>query len=105
MATLAQFLQVDGKVDSSIVTYITKDLKLESVSDFANFWASDDYQRGMQTDVVEQVKAFKNTSLPTARLQIARLRAAWKLAQDKSTGSVDSLQDTNPDKQQSGEIV
>ena len=87
MASLAQFLQVDGKVDSSIISYITRDLKLESVSDFANFWASNDYQRGVQTDIVEQLQAFKNTSLPTAKFQAARLRAAWKLAQDKTAGA------------------
>merc|ERR1719446_1395994 len=64
---------------------MTKTLQLESVSDFASYWTSAEYEKGIQTDVVQQVA---DVSLPSSRLQIARLRAAWKLAQNQAVGPI-----------------
>lgn len=81
MAALGDFLQINGLTDPKIITYMSKTLLLESVSDFASYWTSADYEKGVQTDVVQQVA---DVSLPSSKLQIARLRAAWKLAQDQA---------------------
>merc|ERR1719446_1688171 len=64
---------------------MTKTLQLESVSDFASYWTSAEYEKGLQTDVVQQVA---DVSLPSSKLQIARLRAAWKLAQNQAAGPI-----------------
>merc|ERR1719216_354906 len=61
---------------------MTQTLKLESVSDFASYWTSAEYEKGVQTDIVQQIA---DVSLPSSKLQIARLRAAWKLAQDQGS--------------------
>jgi len=85
MSTLAQFLSNDSNIDRQIVDYMTKTVQLESLSDFANFWTSSDYERGVQNDIVTQVPGFQDASRPASRVQIARLRAAWKKAQDQSS--------------------
>merc|ERR1719188_1870892 len=85
MSTLAQFLSNDSNIDRQIVDYMTKTVQLESLSDFANFWTSADYEKGVQNDIVTQVPGFQDASRPASRVQIARLRAAWKKAQDQSS--------------------
>jgi len=65
-------------INPSIVAYLTRELLLESVSDFANFWTAAEYERGVQEDVVARVYA--NPSVPVAKVQVARLRAAWLAA-------------------------
>jgi len=80
MAALGEFLQTNGLTDPKIINYMRNTLLLESVTDFASYWTSADFEKGVQTDVVQQVA---DVSLPSSKLQIARLRAAWKLAQDK----------------------
>jgi len=85
MTTLAQFLSNDSNIDRQIVDYMTKTVQLESLSDFANFWTSADYEKGVQNDIVTQVPGFQDASRPASRVQIARLRAAWKKAQDQSS--------------------
>jgi len=78
MSALGAFLQTNGLTDSKVINYMTQTLKLESVSDFASYWTSAEYEKGVQTDIVQQVA---DVSLPSSKLQVARLRAAWKLAQ------------------------
>jgi len=80
MSALGAFLQTNGLTDSKVINYMTQTLKLESVSDFASYWTSAEYEKGVQTDIVQQIA---DVSLPSSKLQIARLRAAWKLAQDQ----------------------
>mmetsp|Transcript_54045 Transcript_54045/g.167731 ORF Transcript_54045/g.167731 Transcript_54045/m.167731 type:complete len:699 (-) Transcript_54045:321-2417(-) len=87
MSDLTQFLLHDAKVDASIVSYVTKTLQLQTPSEFANYWTSAEYEEAVQTDVVQQVAAFKDASATVARLQTARLRSAWKLAQGAAPAS------------------
>jgi hypothetical protein len=82
MSALGAFLQTNGLTDSKVINYMTQTLKLESVSDFASYWTSSEYEKGVQTDIVQQIA---DVSLPSSKLQIARLRAAWKLAQDQGS--------------------
>merc|ERR1719512_497670 len=79
---------------------MTKTLQLESVSDFASYWTSADYEKGVQTDVVQQVA---DVSLPSSKLQIARLRAAWKLAQGQAVEPTATK--SSPAKTTTGETV
>jgi len=88
MAALGGFLQNNGLTDPKLINYMTKTLQLESVSDFASYWTSAEYEKGVQTDVVQQVA---DVSLPRSKLQIARLRAAWKLAQNQAAGPIATM--------------
>jgi len=85
MAALGEFLQNNGLTDPKIINYMRNKLLLESVTDFASYWTSADFEKGVQTDVVQQVA---DVSLPSSKLQIARLRAAWKLAQNQAMGPI-----------------
>jgi len=85
MSTLGAFLQSNGLTDAKVINYMTQKLQLESVADFASYWTSDDFEKGVQTDVVQQVA---DVSLPSSKLQIARLRAAWKVAQNQAAAPV-----------------
>merc|ERR1719195_1594478 len=64
---------------------MTQTLQLASVSDFASYWTSAEYEKGVQTDIVQQIA---DVSLPSSKLQIARLRAAWKLAQGQAAAPI-----------------
>nr|AAL40676.1 luciferase [Pyrocystis lunula] len=75
------FLTNDAKLDPNIVTYMTRDLKLESIADFAHLWTTGEYEKGVQDDIVRKVPAFQDTSKAPSKVQIARLRAAWLSAQ------------------------
>merc|ERR1719323_2859704 len=77
---LSGFLIKDGKVDPCVASYVTKELQAESIADFANLWTQADFEQGMQDDVVSQVKELSGNKA-ASRLQVARLRAAWSLAQ------------------------
>lgn len=79
MAELSGFLINDGKVDPSVASYLTKVLQVETVADFAYCWTPDDFEQGMQDDVVSQVKEVSGNKV-ASRLQVARLRAAWNQA-------------------------
>jgi len=81
MSSLAQFLSSDARVDAKIVSYMTQTLKLETVSDFANFWTAAEYEKGVQSDIIQKLPGLQDAA---SRLQTARLRAAWKLAQDQA---------------------
>jgi len=85
MSALAQLLSNGSKLDKQIVDYMTKTVQLESLSDFANFWTSADYERGVQNDIVTRVPGFQDPSRPASRVHIARLRAAWNKAKDQSS--------------------
>merc|ERR1712038_1253512 len=67
------------------INYMTQTLQLASVSDFASYWTSAEFEKGVQTDIVQQVT---DVSLPSSKLQIARLRAAWKLAQGSALAPI-----------------
>jgi hypothetical protein len=85
MSALGAFLQNNGLTDPKLINYMTKTLQLESVTDFASYWTSDEFEKGVQTDVVQKVA---DVSLPSSKLQVARLRAAWKLAQGQPAGPI-----------------
>jgi len=93
MASLAQFL-ADAKIDTQIVNYMTKTVQLESLSDFANFWTSAEFEQGVQSDIVTQVPGFQDASRPASRVQIARLRAAWRAAQDPTAAQAPIVKTT-----------
>mmetsp|Transcript_31456 Transcript_31456/g.48772 ORF Transcript_31456/g.48772 Transcript_31456/m.48772 type:complete len:673 (-) Transcript_31456:168-2186(-) len=79
---LVQFLANEGKVDQKVIAYMTNQMKLTSVSDFANYFTSSEFEKGVQDDIVAQVSPFNaDVSKPDAKIQTARLRAAWKAAQ------------------------
>jgi len=85
---LQQFLAVVVKVDQQIIDYLTGDLGLEEVRDFATLWSASAFEQGVIDDVVAKVEPFRCTPKAAgSRLQIARLRTAWKLAQEQATGT------------------
>uniref|UniRef100_A0A7S1M0G3 Dinoflagellate luciferase N-terminal domain-containing protein n=1 Tax=Alexandrium catenella TaxID=2925 RepID=A0A7S1M0G3_ALECA len=84
MSALGAFLQSNGLTDAKVINYMTQKLQLESVADFASYWTSDEFEKGVQTDIVQQVA---DVSLPASKLQIARLRAAWKVAQNQAAAA------------------
>jgi len=66
------------KVDPTVIKYVTDQLQLQYVSDFANYWTAEEVDSSaLQIDIVNNV-AMMQTSY---RLQVARLRTAWKNAQ------------------------
>jgi len=78
---LASFL--NDQVHPNIVKYLTGTMGIESVADFAHMWTASEYEKGVCDDVVAQVQPFKsNATGPEARLQVARLRALWRRAQE-----------------------
>merc|ERR1712113_219901 len=79
---LSGFLIKDSRVDPCVASYVTKELQAESIADFANLWTQADFEKGMQDDVVSQVKQLNGNKV-ASRLQVARLRAAWSLAQTR----------------------
>nr|AAN85429.1 glutathione-S-transferase [Pyrocystis lunula] len=81
MAELQAFLQ-EAKVDPKVIGHITKALPHKSVADFAKGWTSANFEQGMQNDIVAKT----GLSGMEAKLQVSRLRAAWKAASSK-TGS------------------
>merc|ERR1719464_1000989 len=101
MSALGDFLQNNGLTDPKVINYMTKTLQLESVADFASYWTSDEFEKGVQTDVVQKVA---DVSLPSSKLQVARLRAAWKLAQGQPVGPI-TPQGAPAKKTTGGEVV
>mmetsp|Transcript_64170 Transcript_64170/g.206727 ORF Transcript_64170/g.206727 Transcript_64170/m.206727 type:complete len:187 (+) Transcript_64170:63-623(+) len=77
---LDRFLKQQA-VDPLVVEYVVKELRIESVHHFASRWAPAEYQEGVKNEVVAKVLPFgSDLSRPTSKLQVARLRTAWKLA-------------------------
>lgn len=96
-AQLVNFLVNDARVDPSIASYLTNTLEIDTISDFANFWTLADFEKGMQDDVVAEVLPFKSDmSKPTAKIQTARLRTAWRTAQKDIDGPKQSANTTKP---------
>mmetsp|Transcript_39014 Transcript_39014/g.112639 ORF Transcript_39014/g.112639 Transcript_39014/m.112639 type:complete len:485 (+) Transcript_39014:67-1521(+) len=93
MAELVRFLTDEANIDASVAAYVTKQLQLESVADFANYWTRDEYERGMQDDIISQLELFR--SKPAGKLQVARLRAAWQGAQQQM-GAAPALKKAAP---------
>nr|AAV35378.1 luciferase [Alexandrium tamarense] len=93
MAELVRFLTDEANIDASVAAYVTKQLQLESVADFANYWTRDEYERGMQDDIISQLELFR--SKPAGKLQVARLRAAWQGAQQQM-GAAPALKEAAP---------
>jgi hypothetical protein len=82
-AELAPFLQ-ERNIDSRVITFMTQELLIQSVADFANFWTRTEYEQGLKEDVVANVQPFAaDLSTPAARLQMARLCDAWRMSQDE----------------------
>mmetsp|Transcript_94368 Transcript_94368/g.293504 ORF Transcript_94368/g.293504 Transcript_94368/m.293504 type:complete len:177 (-) Transcript_94368:180-710(-) len=79
-AELDKFLMQQA-VDPLVVEYVVKELRIESVRHFASRWTPAEYQEGVKNEVVAKVLPFgSDLSRPTSKLQVARLRTAWKLA-------------------------
>jgi len=85
---LVQFILSTAKVDEKIVAYMTETLQLKTISDFSNLWTATEYEKGIQNDIVQKVPGFEDASQPLSRLQIARLRTAWIMAQGSSAAPV-----------------
>jgi len=83
---LEQFLCSQG-VNPQLISWFQTSQNMRSTADFAAFFTRDEC--GLQSrggfrdrDIVGQIEPFKsNVSNPQARIQIARLRAAWEAAQ------------------------
>ena len=60
MPALGAFLQTNGLTDPKIINYMTKTLQLERVSDFASDWTSAVFEKGIQTDIGQQVVSQHN---------------------------------------------
>jgi len=72
--------------DTADYNYMTQRPQFETVADFANIWTSKEYEQGVQTDIIQQIAAFRDASSPGCKLQVARLRAGWKVAQSQPAG-------------------
>mmetsp|Transcript_80488 Transcript_80488/g.239870 ORF Transcript_80488/g.239870 Transcript_80488/m.239870 type:complete len:620 (+) Transcript_80488:73-1932(+) len=82
-AALSDFL-AEVKVAPRLVGHLTDVLKLQSVSEFAFYWTPEDYAYGVQDDVVAAVDPFRAAmAKPESRLQVARLRTAWRRARQE----------------------
>ena len=71
MATLGEFLQTNGLTDPKIINYETRTLQLASASDFASYWTGAEYEKGVQTDIVQQIA---DVSLPSSKLPREQLQ-------------------------------
>lgn len=79
---LVQFLEEESRIHSDIVWFLAVELQITSVSDLAHYWTLDSYEAELESEVVAHIDALK--SKPIAKLQTARLRAAWKTARQKN---------------------
>lgn len=84
---LQQFLNNNNvDVDPKIIAYLTGDMRLTEVRNFATFWSPSAYEHGVRDDIVAKVEPYRtDMSSPASRVQVARLRTAWKLAQEQAT--------------------
>eukprot|EP00418_Pyrodinium_bahamense_P049975 CAMPEP_0179174872 /NCGR_PEP_ID=MMETSP0796-20121207/86346_1 /TAXON_ID=73915 /ORGANISM="Pyrodinium bahamense, Strain pbaha01" /LENGTH=209 /DNA_ID=CAMNT_0020878181 /DNA_START=79 /DNA_END=705 /DNA_ORIENTATION=+ len=98
MAPLAQFLTGEAKVDPVIVAYVVENLQLETVSDFANFWTNAEYEEGVKSDITNNVPGYEDASHPKTRVQVARLRTAWRLLRESVKKKVDAEPPKEPSK-------
>jgi len=67
------FLEKEQKVDTVVVDKVLSH-GIASISDFAGFYKEDEYEEGVKADML------KDTPFEADRLQISRLRVAWKMA-------------------------
>mmetsp|Transcript_74326 Transcript_74326/g.168365 ORF Transcript_74326/g.168365 Transcript_74326/m.168365 type:complete len:289 (-) Transcript_74326:89-955(-) len=85
-SALSTFLVETAKVDKCVAEFLERQLKITGVGAFASHWGPDNYQHGVRDDVVAKLAPFsENVSDAAARLQVARLRTAWRLAQVRAT--------------------
>ena len=83
------------KVDARVITYLME-YGLESISDLAGFFTKDTYADGVVTDVLNLIPDIK-ADPKTLRLQTARLRSAWQLAEAETTSAVQKHGSGDPD--------
>jgi len=83
---MIEFLQQERGVQPDVVAFLMKELQITSVSDLANYWTLDSYEAGVDSDVVAHIDVLK--SKQAAKVQVARLRAAWKMARQKNAAEL-----------------
>ena len=74
----------EGRVDQKIMAFLAKGLLISSISDFANFWTASECEAGMQDDVMTTFFPGSGMTTASSRLQVSRLRAAWRATQSKA---------------------
>ena len=65
----------EEKVAPEIAKYMVETLQIESVSDWGAFFKADEYEDGVQQDILDRIPEFRQD-----RIQRGRLRTAWTLA-------------------------
>ena len=65
----------DSKLPTEVVTFITDNLQLESISDFAGFFTESSYQDGVSSEILDHIASYKGNALMRGRL-----RTSWQLA-------------------------
>ena len=72
---LTKLLTSEARVAPAVADHMTNTMGMESVSDFVSFFDLSTYQDGVQTDVLDNIPAFRGD-----KIQRSRLRSAWELA-------------------------
>ena len=88
-ATLRKLLLVESNLDNCIVDYIMKSppegLGMQSIADFANFFAENNYEDQVNTDILDKTDKKDNP------LQRGRLRTAWRLAHAQFKSAIEKV--------------
>ena len=72
---LRKLMVDEAKVAPAIAKFMAETLHMESVSDWFSFFKADEYEDGVQRDILDHIPEFKQD-----RIQRGRLRTAWTLA-------------------------
>jgi hypothetical protein len=91
---LRKLLETDARVDPAIAAYMSTALKMDSVSDFVNYFSEDTFHAGVQDEILDNIEAHKND-----KIMRGRLRTAWEIGRAELTkslakmGNLESVED------------
>ena len=74
---LKTLLEKEANVEPALTEHIIATHQLASVADLSSFWPGDEYQKGVESDMLA------NTTWQGNRLQAARLRVAVELSRSE----------------------
>ena len=68
---LTKLLTAEARVAPEVADHMTNVMGMESVSDFVSFFDLSTYQDGVQTDVLDNIAAFRGDKIQRSRLRSA----------------------------------
>ena len=79
-------LSKECKLDDTVVTYMTDEMKLTSVSDFAGTFTKDTFAEMCKINIIDKIDSLTESTSSTA--QCARVRNAWEICRAELDASL-----------------